>query len=30
VAFKNSVEAQAAEVRLAVRMRKRGWGVWQN
>ena len=28
VAFKNSVEAQAAEVRLAVRMRKRG--VWQN
>jgi hypothetical protein len=30
VAFKNSVEAQSAEVRLAVRMRKRGWGVWQN
>ena len=26
VLFKNSVEAQAAEVRLAVRMRKRGWG----
>ena len=28
--FKNSREAEAAEVRLAERLRKRGHGVWQN
>ena len=28
--FKNSREAEAAEERLAVRLRKRGYGVWQN
>ena len=28
--FKNSREAEAAEARLAVRLRKRGHGVWQN
>ena len=29
-AFKNSREAEAAEARLATRLRKRGYGVWQN
>ena len=28
--FKNSDDAKAAEARHAVRMRKRGYGVWQN
>lgn len=28
--FKNSREAEAAEARLAARLRKRGQGVWQN
>jgi len=28
--FKNSREAEAAEARLAARLRKRGHGVWQN
>jgi len=28
--FKNSRESEAAEVRLAERLRKRGHGVWQN
>ena len=28
--FKNSREAEAAEARLAARLRKRGYGVWQN
>lgn len=28
--FKNSREAEAAEARLAVRLRRRGHGVWQN
>jgi len=28
--FKNSTESEAAEARHALRMRKRGYGVWQN
>ena len=28
--FKNSTESEAAEARHAVRMRKRGYAVWQN